>query len=99
MATSIERYKQCEQVWDNNLDRLAKLRNDYLAFKEEAKSRVVGLENRLQLSEESRSDLARKASEREAYVESLAARYRNSEAEINRAHNDLVAERNRRARV
>lgn len=99
MATSIERYKHCEQVRDNNLDRLAKLHNDYLAFKEEAKSRVVGLEKRLQLSEEGRSDLARKASEREAYVESLEARLHDSEAEISCVNNDLITERNRRARV
>lgn len=59
----------------------------------------MGLEKRLQLSEEGRSDLARKASEREAYVESLAAHLRDSEAEISHANNDLVAEKNRRARV
>lgn len=47
MATSIERYKYCEQVEINNLDHLVKAKNDHLAFEEEAKSKIVGLEKRL----------------------------------------------------
>lgn len=65
MATSIKRYKYYEQVRDNNLNRLAKICHDYLSFKEEAKWRIVDLKKRLQLSEEDRSDLSRRASERE----------------------------------
>lgn len=47
MATSIERHRYCEHAKENNLDRLAKIRNDYLAFKEEAKLKIIGLEKRL----------------------------------------------------
>lgn len=36
MATFIKRYKYCKQVKTNNLDRLAKARNDYLVFKDDA---------------------------------------------------------------
>lgn len=99
MATSIERYKYYEQVKNNNLDRLANARNDYLAFKEEAKSMVVGLKRRLQLSEEERSSLAKKATKQEACIENLVARLRDSEAKITWARNDLETEMNQHIRA
>lgn len=99
MATSIERYRYSEHVRENNLDRLAKTHHDYLAFKEEAKSRIVGLEKRLQLSKEDRSYLAKRASKWEAYIESLVARLRDLEAEISCSKNDLVAKKNWHAQV
>lgn len=99
MATSIKRYKYCEQVKNNNLDRLAKDKNDHLAFKEEAKSMVVGLERRLQLSEEERFSLAKKATEHVACIKNLVARLLDSKAEITWARNDLKAEMNRHIRA
>lgn len=59
MATSIERYKYCEQVKDNILDRLAKTRNKYLALKEEAKPVVASLRKKLKWSEDSWFSLRR----------------------------------------
>lgn len=64
-----------------------------MAFKE-AKSMIVGLKKRLQLSEEGHLSLTKKATEQEAYIEDLVARLWDSEAEITHARNDLWVERN-----
>lgn len=72
MAISIERYKYCEQVKDNNLNYLAKTKNEYLALKGEAKSIVADLEKKLKWSEDSRSSLTKKTAEQEARIENLS---------------------------
>lgn len=82
MATSIKRYKHCEQVEDNNLDCLAQTRNKYLALKGEAKSIIASLEKKLKWSEDSRSSLAKKTAKQEVHIENLSLCLRDAEAEI-----------------
>lgn len=70
-----------------------------MAFKEEAKYKIIGLEKRLQLSNEDCLSLAYKATEQEARIKNLVAHLRDSEGEITHARNDLRAKKNRRIRV
>lgn len=53
MTFAIQRYKYCKQVMDNNLDRLAKVRNENLTLKEEAKGLINSLEKKLKWYEDS----------------------------------------------
>lgn len=99
MATSIKRYKYYEQVRDNNLDRLAKSRNEYLALKGVGKSVIDSLKGKLKWSEESHSSLTKKAAEQEVRIENLSLRLRDSEEEINQTRNEVGVERSQRIKV